>query len=674
MIINESRTIRDKVILVIMISCLFVLAIAGGAFILWSHVSFRDTMIRNLRVQTKMATQNFIAPLLFDDQQRAADTLKTYAAKPTIINACIYTKDNRHFADYTRWNTTHRDIFPERTGVYIDNSILTAVQPIVLDNEIIGTLVVCSDLSELTANFVNNLIIMGLVIGFAGTIGYLLSIRLQSVISSPILSLVQLTRHVSESKDYSPRAVKQSRDEVGMLIDAFNQMLDVIQQEMDHRRLAQLEIEQHRDHLEEMVYERTVELKNTNRQLELSVEKANLMAKQANEANRAKSEFLANMSHEIRTPMNAIIGFSELLADESLTQQQQSFVKTVLNSGQGLLQLINDILDFSKIEAGKLKTEIIEVRFDTFLADMESFLRPITTEKGLKFEVLRCSSLPTVIYTDPVRVRQCIINLVSNAIKFTKQGHVFISVDTEFIDGKGMIRFDVEDTGIGIPADKQHLIFDAFTQADSSTTRKFGGTGLGLSITRQLAILLGGELRLKSEESKGSVFTLLIPAGVDLSQTPKTDPYNMLNQILEYNTPLKPQSDAVRMSGKILVAEDARANQALIRVILERLGLNVTLVEHGREAVDCIETDSFDLILMDMQMPVMNGYEATRTLRRKGLTTPIIALTAHAMKGDDKKCYDAGCDDYLTKPIDREALKAILKKYLSENASAGLSR
>ncbi|MBC8378042.1 MAG: response regulator [Planctomycetes bacterium] len=659
------NTIRKKLILVIMSICLAALVVSGIAFSFWSHLSFRGNMIRNLRVQAEMTASNCSATLLFDDPISAEETLKSYIAEPSVLNCCIYNAEEEHFASYIREGfTEHLEIKMDSNGYLIDKGRLVVFEPITLDEEQVGTVVLVSDLEPLKANFRTNSLIVLAITVMASLGGYLLAARLQRIISKPILSLADLSTHVYQKRDYSQRAEKISNDEIGTLIDAFNLMLDEIQQEMEERVKAQMELMKHRDHLEETVNERTSELKSTNLQLELTVERANLMAKQANEANKAKSEFLANMSHEIRTPMNAIIGFSELLAEEDLTEQQRTFLSTVLVSGKSLLQLINDILDFSKIEAGRLQTEIIECNTQQFLGDVNSFLRPLALEKNLNFDILQCGDLPSIFFTDPVRVRQCLINLVGNAIKFTTEGHVFINVSTEQHHDKDYVRFDVEDTGIGIPEEKQRTIFEAFTQADGSTTRKFGGTGLGLTITKQLTELLGGTISVSSDPGKGSVFTILLPAGVKLDEIDSVNAYNIMNDLLT-----EPEEDTNEptegRTGRILVAEDAQANQALIRVLLGRLGHEVVIVENGKEAVEAVEKDeSFDLIFMDMMMPVMNGYDATKKLRARGCELPIIALTANAMKGDDQKCYEAGCIEYITKPIDRDRLQELLVKYL----------
>jgi CheY-like chemotaxis protein/HPt (histidine-containing phosphotransfer) domain-containing protein/anti-sigma regulatory factor (Ser/Thr protein kinase) len=372
------------------------------------------------------------------------------------------------------------------------------------------------------------------------------------------------------------------------------------------------------------------------------------------------------MSHEIRTPMNAIIGFSDLLAEEDLTDEQRECANTVRESGDNLLRLINDILDFSKIEAGQLDIEIIDCSLGQLLSSVESLIGPKTREKGIDFAVIKGNDLPAQIRTDPTRVRQCLINLANNAIKFTEQGQVRIEVSLRDVGDEPCVRFDMKDTGIGIPKDRQEAIFESFTQADGSTTRKFGGTGLGLTITKQLAELLGGELTVTSELGKGSVFSLTIPAGVDVINQPSLHKADDTIQLVKEKDMIKRRE----FSGRVLVAEDSKTNQKLIRWLLEGLGLQVTIAADGKGAVEKALTEPFGLIFMDIQMPQMNGYEATEALRKKGLTKPIVALTAHAMKGDDKKCLDAGCDDYLTKPIDREKLVQVLSKHLPKSSES----
>jgi PAS domain S-box-containing protein len=381
---------------------------------------------------------------------------------------------------------------------------------------------------------------------------------------------------------------------------------------------------------------------------------------QAEASSTAKSHFLANMSHEIRTPMNAIMGYSDLLAEEGLTDEQADYVNIICNSGKHLLQVIDDILDFSKIEAGKLDIEKHDCSLKELLAVIESMIAPLTAEKNLEFEISKGSNLPANIQTDMARLQQCLINIANNAVKFTKEGHVHLNVSLEDKNDQSYIRFDIEDTGIGIPEERQHAIFDSFTQADGSTSRKYGGTGLGLTITRQLAELLGGELTLTSQEGEGSTFSIVIPTGLDVTKQPLLDRCS----IEDHANIDKEQKDHPEFSGRVLVAEDVRTNQMLIKILLERMGMDVTIAADGEQALQMALAEKFDLILMDIHMPRMDGYKATDALRKEGIKTPIVALTANAMKGDEKKCIDAGCDDYLAKPINRNELLEKLNKYL----------
>ena len=390
---------------------------------------------------------------------------------------------------------------------------------------------------------------------------------------------------------------------------------------------------------------------------ELEIEKENAEA-----ANIAKSQFLANMSHEIRTPMSVITGFSDMLMTEEMTKEQLEFAERIRNAGKSLLVVINDILDFSRIEAGKLEVRPADYSLKEILDDVDSVMRPLADKKDLPFEIICSETMPAIIQTDEDRLHQCLVNLVSNAIKFTDQGHVHLKVFIEDKDNSPFIRFDVEDTGIGIPPDMQEHIFESFAQVEKGSTRKYGGTGLGLTITNQLAGLLGGQLTFTSQESKGSTFSLLIPAGVDVvSEMPLEE-----EKTADKTTPAKETVHAYL--GKVLIAEDDEGCRLLTTKYLERLGLEVTTANDGKEAIEKTLKGSFDLIFMDVRMPHLDGFKATEALHQKGITTPIIALTAHAMEGDRQLCIEAGSDDYLPKPIEHEMLLEILDKYLSVNA------
>ncbi len=626
----RQTTIKRKLIALIMLISSIALLVAFASMIVSDYVLFRAGLVRDLRTLADVMGTSASSALDFDDEESATTTLAALAAAPNITTAAIYKKDGTILATYRR--DQQAELPPPKPAAdgYVFNNAyftlfhpgyLTLFQTITRGGERIGKIYLQYSLREMNARLARYAGIAGAIVLGASFIAFLFSSRLQRIISEPVLSLAHTARIVSEQKNYSVRAEKRTGDEIGFLIDRFNEMLT--------------RIEQHEKELQEI-----------NEQLVQSEQRARA-------GTQAKSQFLANMSHELRTPLNAIIGYSEMLQEEAQDSGQEGFIpdlKKINRAGRHLLELINEVLDLSKIEAGKMELYLETFDIPNLLEEVSATVQLLAQKNSNTIEV-HCAKNLGAMRADMTKVRQALSNLLSNASKFTKNGTITLEAARETSPNDGdWIIFRVTDTGIGMTTEQQAKVFEAFSQADAATMRNFGGTGLGLAITKTFCQMMGGDVTVTSELNKGSTFTIRLPTEV---------------RDFEIESEAEPKAAVAPSPAEtktVLVVDDDADTRTVLERFLTRKGFHVACAATGEEGLRLAKELRPAAITLDVMMPGMNGWAVLSALKAEPALKdiPVIMLTIV----DDKKLgYGLGATDYMMKPVDRERLAEILIKF-----------
>ena len=652
----RNFSIQKKLIAIITMTAAIALLLACSAFMNYELETYRSTSAARLQTMAQMIEGTSTAALAFGDKRAAGETLATLRRQPQILEGGLYGRDGAPLASYLRPQTAPGGPIsiparPGADGAKFDETGLTIFHPVLLENERVGTVYLKSDLAEMQARLSQYAGIAVLVFLASMLAAWIVSALVQRLISTPILQLADAAGRISKDGDYSVRTVKTSADETGVLVDRFNEMLEQIQ-------ARDKDLQSAREELERRVAERTSQLQSEIGERKLIAERLILAKNAAEASSRAKSEFLANMSHELRTPLNAIIGYSEMLEEDATSIAELGMIpdlRRIHSSGKHLLSLINDVLDLSKIEAGRL--EIHPERFDarTLADEVIATTEPLAHKRGNRLEV-QCDFLNTIVSADPLKLRQTLLNLVSNACKFTENGTITIRLRRFCQDGQEWFEWAVSDTGVGIPAGKMPQLFQAFSQVDTSSTRKHGGTGLGLAISRRLCELMGGQLVVVSELGLGSTFTVRLPA-VSL-ETPE---------------PREPQpagEENPDQSGRktILIIDDDPSVRDLLARSLQKRDFAVLTAANGEEGLKQASQHTPFAIILDVRMPDIDGWVVFRALRADARFqhTPIMVHTITDTRPAGL-AFDSA--EFLQKPVAVEHLVSILRKYSGRPAS-----